>query len=125
MRAIGPDQSYWRTCVLRLVETNQKSQIKIKRLNPLFHIVDQIKDNVLNLALLFHGGPIKITLTVPFILFFHFLFLFMFVVRVKQCVDLCVDMYTTNLLYESKGNKDYSKLELNVNNKILEVATFV
>ena len=62
--------AYWRTCVLRLVETNQKSQIKIKRLNPLFHIVDQIKDNVLYLALLFHGGPIKITLTVPFILFF-------------------------------------------------------
>ena len=78
----------------------------------------------MNLALLFHGGPLKITLTVPLILFFHFLFLFLFVVRVKQCVDLCVDMYTTNLLYESKGNKDYSKLELNVNNKILEVATF-
>ena len=72
MRAIGPDQSYWRTGVLRLLETNQKSQIKIKRLNPLFHIIDQIKDNVVNLALLFHGGPLKITLTVPLIRFFSF-----------------------------------------------------
>ena len=123
--------SYWAwSVVLAYLRTTfsrnkPKKSNKDKETQPFIPHCWSDKDNIVNLALLFHGGPIKITLTVPFILFFHFLFLFMFVVRVKQCVDLCVDMYTTNLLYESKGNKDYSKLELNVNNKILEVATFV